>query len=588
MPNLKFNLFSNLRAKMRARDVDALIVLDSDPHLGEYIADYWKCREWISGFTGSNGVMVITQEHIGLWTDSRYFIQGDKELDGTRITLHKMIGSSDTYQDWLMNQLDNSSTIGFDGRLMSIFTLEQLKKKAAKKKFKFDSTVQFIEEEWIEGRPDLPTKKIFLFDDRYAGNPRKNKIESVREQLRNANADWLMVTALDEIAWIFNLRGRDVSYNPVFYAFALIGLKDCYLFINERKVPEAVKRVLENENVFIEEYDRAYSINEVSYGTIMVDVKKVNVTLYNQLRNSAIYRCTSPIEQMKAIKSTIEIQHINNAMIKDGQALTKAFQWLMTSKENECSEYDFSNKIVECRKEKLGYYGESFPAIVGYKENGAIVHYRPNKESALKIEPTGLLLCDSGGQYLDGTTDITRTFTLGDPTADEKLAYTLVLKGHIALATAKFPRGTNGAQLDILARQYLWQHDKNYGHGTGHGVGYFLNVHEGPQGISPRAHVILEPGMIVSNEPGYYAPGAYGIRIENLILVKECTNSNFLCFETITYFPIQIELVNLDLMTDKEINWLNVYHRKVKDVLIPELDDELTEWLCTQCREIEG
>lgn len=586
MPNLKKEFFSNLRAKMRSRDIDALIIFDSDPHLGEYIAGYWKIREWISGFSGSNGVIVLTLDHIGLWTDSRYFIQGETELRGTGIELHRMLKPNDHYQHWIINNLEDNATIGFDGRLISVKTFELLKDKSNKKRFGFDSDALLIDDIWVDSRPKLPKKKVFLFDDRYAGTPRKNKIEEIRRFINDKKGDWLLITALDEIAWLFNLRGRDIDFNPVFYAYALVGLKDSYLFIDGDKLPEAVRRVLENDNVFIEDYEKAYSLNDLSYGTVLLDTELTNVSLYKQLRSSAISRIVSPIQLSKAKKSPVEVQHIQNAMIKDGQALCHAFHWLTQNVETGISEYDFAQHIASCRKKQLGYYGESFPAIVGYKENGAIVHYRPADIGSLTIYQSGLLLCDSGGQYLDGTTDITRTICLGTPTDTERRAYTLVLKGHIALATAIFPRATTGSQLDVLARQYLWNDAKDYGHGTGHGVGYFLNVHEGPQGISPRSKVSLEPGMIISNEPGYYEEGAFGIRIENLILVEECVESDFLKFRTISYYPIQSNLIIMDLMTQHEIEWLNRYHKTVYKLLSDGLEPEMDLWLSELCQPL--
>ena len=527
--------------------------------------------------------MVVTNDHAGLWTDSRYFIQAEQELRGTGIQLHRYTKKSDHYANWIKEHVEFGSTIGLDGRMFSISQIEDFKTMLKSQQYDYKLNFQAIDQCWGDERPQPKAKKIFMFDDRYAGTPRKNKIAELRKKIVAQSADWCLISALDEIAWLLNLRGRDIDFNPLFYSYLLVGTDDSYLFIDEKKLPEAIRRILESEEIYIEDYDRIWQLSDIAYGKVIIDQGATSISVKEQLRSDRWISKDSHVKHAKAIKSTIEIQHIHDAMVQDGVALCEAFYWLEQEPANTVTEYDFANKIMQCRKKQLGYYGESFPAIVGADANGAIVHYRPTQEAAKTIESNSIVLCDSGGQYLNGTTDITRMITMGAISDQFKEHYTLVLKGHIALATLVFPVGTTGSQIDILARKALWSAGLNFGHGTGHGVGYFLNVHEGPQGISPRNHMPLKVGMLTSNEPGYYLKGSYGIRIENLILVKESSYEGFLQFRTITFFPLCADLVNKSFLDKDEISWLNDYNRSVYETLSPHLDMEQQDWLELQC-----
>jgi Xaa-Pro aminopeptidase len=570
-------------ARMKERDVAALIIPLTDPHMSEYIGDQWKFLEWLSGFTGSAGTLVVTMDYAGLWTDSRYFIQAEQELHGTGIQLQRYIKKEDHYANWILRHIEQGSTIALDGRMFSIAQIENLKKMLKPKNYDYKFNFKAIDSCWGAERPKPKSKKIFLFDNRYAGTPRKNKISELRKVITAASADWSLISALDEIAWLLNLRGRDIDFNPLFYAYLLIGTDDSYLFIDEEKLPEAVRRVLESEDIYIEDYDCIWQLSDIAYGKIIIDKEATSISVQDQLRSDQWIYKDSYVKHAKAVKSTIEIQHIHDAMVQDGVALSQAFYWLEQQEDGTVTEYDFSDQIMQCRKKQLGYYGESFPAIVGADDNGAIVHYRPTQESAKTIGPDSIILCDSGGQYLNGTTDITRMIAMGSVSDQFKEHYTLVLKGHIALARLTFPIGTTGGQIDLLARQALWSHGLNFGHGTGHGVGYFLNVHEGPQGISPRNQIPLKAGMLTSNEPGYYLEGSYGIRIENLILVEESEYEGFLQFRTVTYFPLRTDLVNASLLDPGEIIWLNEYNRSVYEILSPHLDEQIRGWLEHHC-----
>lgn len=568
-----------LRARMKDRDIAVTIIPLSDPHMSEYIGDQWKFLPWLSHFTGSAGTLIISINHAGLWTDSRYFIQAEEELASTGIRLHRYLKSSDHYAYWIKENIQAGDVIGFDGRVFSIDSIESLQKMLHKERYNYKSDFFAIDLCWIDERPKPKIKKLFLYDNRYAGTPRIKKIDQLRLSLTQNKVDWILISALDEIAWVLNLRGRDIDFNPVFYAYLLVGLDDAYLYIDESKLPEAVQRVLESENVFVEDYNRIWHLSDVCYGKVMIDKSSTSIAIKELLRTDSWIYKSSPVKSSKAKKSIVELQHIDDAMIQDGVALAEAFYWLDQNLNNGITEHDFAQKIAENRKRQLGYYGESFPAIVGADGNGAIVHYRPHKENSRQINPDSIVLCDSGGQYLNGTTDITRTISFGRPSDKFKEHYTRVLKGHIAIDRLHFPAGTTGGQIDILARQALWQVGLNYGHGTGHGVGYFLNVHEGPQSISPKSTVPLEEGMIVSNEPGFYLKDTYGIRIENLISVVKSNYEGFLCFKTLTLFPMKTDCVDWALLTSDEKEWLEAYNKKALNTIIPLLSEEIAEWM---------
>ncbi len=585
------NRIAELRKLMKESKVDAYIVPSSDAHQSEYVPSYYRGRAWISGFTGSAGTAIVTQDHAGLWTDSRYFLQAERELSESEFQLHKLDGTKEsTYPAWLSENMEEGSVIGFDPKTI---TLEQRRvlEKDLPEGIKFFTKYDFLEKIWHD-RPSLPQENAYEFPSSMSGETRTERIGKMRARLEEYDADFLLVPTLDDIAWIFNLRGNDVAFNPVTVSYALIAREESHLFINEAKLKPVFADRLMNDNIQIHAYSeigkflQALEQDEV----LILDPKLTSIYLAEKIEVKTIEK---PLlsRSLKAIKNDTEIEHIKNAMIKDGVALTKAFLWLeKTLDERTVTEHEFSEKLAECRATQKDYKGESFNAIIGYKGNGAIVHYSPSPDGSAEIHKSGILLCDSGGHYLDGTTDITRTIPLSTPSVDMQKHYTLVLKGHIDLSTAIFPEGTRGVQLDTLARRHLWNEGLNYGHGTGHGVGFFLNVHEPPQGftaaLDQRGTTVLKPGMLSSDEPGFYLEGEYGIRIENLILCKKSDYSGFLKHQAVTLFPIDTELIYMDWMTHKELKWLNAYHRKVKRLLTPFLNAEEKAWIEKKCATI--
>ncbi len=583
---------SALRQRMRSEGISAYILPSSDPHNSEYVADHWKSREWISGFTGSAGTVVVTLDHAGVWTDSRYFLQAEEELAQSEMVLHKMFNQfKPQYIEWLCENLDSGAIVGVDGQLFSIGAISSFEKLLNQSSLTLNTNLDLIRGTW-EDRPDIPINSVFVHEDKYTGSTRIQKINAIREEMANKGADSHLISTLDDIAWTFNLRGSDVDYNPVFVSYAIINKNNSVLFVDSQKLDESLINQLAIENVEVQPYGNVIKyLNELSASiSILIDKRNCNIALFRAINTQNIIQGTTIPRYLKAVKNETEIQHTREVMVKDGVALSKAFKWLEdTLKERSVKEIEFSDKLAEFRSQQMDYKGESFGAIVGYKSNGAVIHYRPNWESSKEIEADGMLLCDSGGQYLNGTTDITRTVTLSSPSDEHKRNFTLVLKGMIALSRAIFPKGTKGGQLDTLARQFLWQNGLNYLHGTGHGVGFFLNVHEPTQGFSSpgneRGDTVHVPGMISSNEPGYYKDGAYGIRIENLILCKE-RKDGFLEFETLTLMPIDLNLVDSSIMDVGELSWLNSYHEEVNAKLRPHLSIEEKEWLDTKTRSI--
>jgi len=584
-----------LRSAMKAHHLDAYIIPSGDPHQGEYVADHWKSRQWISGFSGSAGIAVITQVHAGLWTDSRYFLQAEEELKGSGMVLQKQgVAHAPEHISWLRDNLPEGSKVGFDGKLFSVGQVRRLARAFHAKKIELETGVDLVAELWKD-RPPLPQNAVFEHEVKYAGLSRAQKLEAVREKM--GQADYYLISTLDDIAWLFNLRGSDVECNPVFYSYAVVGKEDAYLFIEESKLPDDLKTALLQEGIFAKSYHHLESfLKELpAKKSISIDRTSTSNQVYNAIRTEQIKQGENIVLSMKAIKNPVEIEHIKEAMLKDGVALTRLYRWLEAALKNRSvAETEVAEKLAEFRRAQGDYHGESFDAIVGYNSNGAIVHYHAMPESCASIREEGILLLDSGGQYADGTTDITRTIALGEPTEEQKRNFTLVLKGHIALATCKFPAGTTGTQLDTLARMFLWKDNLNYGHGTGHGVGFFLNVHEPPQGFATnpstsRGTTALEPGMFTSNEPGFYKTGKYGIRIENLVLCVEDVENDFgkfLKFETLTLFPIDLKLVDKNLLSEEEKAWLNAYHVTVFEKTTPFLDGEEVDWLKEKCKEI--
>lgn len=587
-----------LRQQLEQHQLDAYLIPSSDPHQSEYVASRWKSRKWISGFTGSAGLVVVTPDHAGLWTDSRYFLQADKELKGTGIELHRqVVPHAPEHVQWLAEHLRPGAIVGLDGFLFSEGQVRHMEKSFRPKGISIRTDLDLIDAIWPD-RPSLPLMEIYEHDVQYAGRSRKEKLEQIRQATRAAGADLHLIPTLDDIAWTLNIRGSDVNYNPVAYAYLIVSPDVAHLFMDERKVPTTLRKTLEQDNIQLHAYDQIIAFLESLSAdqSILTDTGSTSIRLLQAIPAAQLRRGELIPRHLKAIKNNTEIGHIRHAMIKDGVALTRLFRWLEAehSKGHAPSEAELADQLAQFRSRQEHYVSESFPAIVGYQGNGAIIHYRALPDDCAKIHAEGILLLDSGGQYLDGTTDITRTVALGTPTDAQKEQYTLVLKGHIALDRIQFPTGTAGGQLDAFARQYLWQHGLNYGHGTGHGVGFFLNVHEPPQGfatsvVTSRGSTPLEAGMLTSNEPGFYKTDSHGIRIENLILCMERAKTeygDFLGFESLTLFPIDTQLIKRELMSEVEMAWLNDYHRSVENALLPHLTEEEREWMREKCRTI--
>ncbi len=578
---------SDLRDLMKKNKIDAYIIPSTDAHQSEYIAEHWMARYWISGFLGSAGVVVVTQGFAGLWTDSRYFIQAENELKDSEIELVKLnVPHTPEYIEWISYKLKKDNTVGFSQDVFSVSAYRQMVSAFDDKGIHINSNIDLINEIW-KNRPQIPINKILIHDIKFAGKTVDDKVLEVRKIMKKRDFDYHIISSLDDIAWLYNIRGNDIDYNPLAIAFAIISQNNNYLFIDEQKIDNKAKEFFKNNSITVYPYENITEFikNIENSKTVLLSPEKTNVSIYKSIpKHCKIIESTNIVTQLKASKNKIEIKNIKETMVKDGVALVKFYIWLENNiGKIKITEYSIAEKLKEYRAEQEGFVGESFPSIVGYNENGAIIHYSANKESAKEIKAEGILLIDSGGQYLGGTTDITRTIALGEATEKQKRDFTLVLKGNINLSQAKFPSGTNGYQLDILARKALWDAGMNYGHGTGHGVGYFLNVHEGPQNIGIRpVNQSIMAGMVSSNEPGLYRENQYGIRIENLILAKQSHETEFgifLEFETLTLFPIDINLIDKSILTKKEIKWINNYHKKVYDNLKTQLDSEEQKWL---------
>jgi Xaa-Pro aminopeptidase len=584
---------SSLRALMRQHQIDAYLIPSNDPHQSEYVAERWKAREWISGFTGSAGIAIVTADHAGLWTDSRYFLQAEEQLKGSRFVLHKLkIPHAPEHLMWLAENLPEGAIVGADGNLFSPGQVRSIRKHLHKKNIEFDQ-VDLIGEIWKD-RPGIPVNPLFEFPLEFAGQSRREKLDRVLEKMAGQGASLYLVSTLDDIAWCLNIRSNDVEFNPVCICYLVIGRDTSYLFIDEEKVPSGISGSLHKDGIEIRPYEEIedFLARMSESRRILVDTHSISIRLYEGINEDQRIDGENLILPMKAVKNEVEIGHIRSVMRRDGVALLRLYRWLEEKlNAGKVTELEVAEQLARFRGEQGNYYGESFAAIVGYNSNGAIVHYKPQAETCASIHREGILLLDSGGQYLDGTTDITRTTALGPPTSEQKRNYTLVLKGHIALATIQFPEGTMGAQLDTLARIPLWKEGLNYGHGTGHGVGFFLSVHEPPQGfaasaVTSRGTTPLAPGTLTSNEPGFYKDGEYGIRIENLVLCVEAGETpygKFLKFETVSLFPIDTSLVELALLTKEEKDWLNDYHRQVFVQLSPLLNEDEKKWLEEKC-----
>jgi Xaa-Pro aminopeptidase len=575
-----------LRLEMLKRDLDAWYISGTDPHASEYLPEKWQTRAFISGFTGSYGIVVVTQEEAGLWTDSRYFLQAEEQLKGTGIKMYKLrIPDAVSPEEWLTKKLDSGSKVGFDPQTLTVAGFRSLNNLLQKKGIGTVQTPDLFEKIW-DDRPEIPGDEIIELDTKYVGLSRKEKREQVALKLKDLGADFQVITALDELAWVFNLRGTDIAYNPVFTGYGAIGKNESVLFTAPSKISNELKARLEKERVEILDYTEFWDwLKSLKNRKVLIDPSSSNFAVWEALHSDNLLKEeTSVISMLKAQKNETELAGFREAMKKDGAALMEVLFWLKNNiGKKEITEYTVAQKLAESRAKHPGFKGESFPPIVGYKEHGAIVHLNVGPDNALSLKAEGILLFDSGGQYLSGTTDITRTVALGGVTPQQKTDFTLVLKGMMALTMAEFPEGTKGANLDILARKVLWENGLNYGHGTGHGVGHFLNVHEGPMSIRQEFNPVpIKPGMVMSNEPGLYREGEYGIRTENMIVCvekKETEFGQFLGFETLTLCPIDTSLIDKNLLTEKETVWLNSYHQKVREKLKPLLSKKLQAFL---------
>lgn len=584
-----------LRHFMEAKKLDAIIIPTTDAHLSEYPPKHWESRKWISGFTGSAGTAVVTKEKAGVWTDSRYFLQAADELKDTGFELFKMgqPGTPDM-TDWIIEQTGQSATVGIDGMVYAASDAIALKNRLNAKGISLDSSFDPFTEIRAD-RPEIPKNRIFILPDDITGESVTSKIGRINARLKKLDADGLIIATLDTIAWTFNLRGNDVEYNPVAVAYAYVSENETVLFIDQVKLTGEVAGFYKERGIKIDDYHKIfeYVSRLPENSSVCVTGNKINYNLLLTIPASCkIVDVPSPVDLMKSVKNETELKGFRNAMVKDGVALVKFYMWLEKAvPTGEVAETDIEKKLREYRSRQDLFVGESFGTIAGYGTNGAIIHYHASPETCLKLQPEGLLLIDSGAQYKDGTTDITRTIALGEVSKQMKEDYTNVLKGHIALATAIFPEGTRGSQLDILARKTLWNNGLTYWHGTGHGIGHFLNVHEGPQNIRLEENPTpLQPGMVTSNEPGVYRANQYGIRIENMIVTREYNKTEefgtFYNFETITLCPIDTRPIAVELLTAEEIKWINNYHKMVYDKLNNHLDKDEKIWLKDKTKPI--
>ncbi len=583
---------------LKKEGLHAYIQPSSDNHQSEYVADKFKTRMWLSGFKGSMGIAVITEKNGYVWTDGRYFLQAEMELSGSHWQLRKQkLQASAEHVIDLSEELQPNSRVGCDGNLFSVADVNYIRKIFKKKNIDLVTNIDVASALWSD-RPSAPVAPVFIHPEMYAGVSATEKINIVRGKIADDGATHLVVTALDEICWLLNLRGSDVECNPVFYAYVVLDASSVHLFIDVSKLNSDVSTYLKSVGVDVLPYSSVTTyLGDLFSATDKVEIDPATMAF---ALNNAVAQGVETVErpshicQLKAIKNPVEIANTRQTMVKDGVALAKAFVWLeKTLQHRTVSEYEMASMIAQYRSEQAHYYGESFDAIVGYKSNGAIMHYKPDIHNSVQIANEGMLLIDSGGQYADGTTDTTRTIYFGTPTPEQKMHYTLVLKGHIALSTAVFLQGTRGIQLDMLARTPLWQNGLNFGHGTGHGVGFFLNVHEPPQGFAPamgpRGTTAHELGMITSNEPGFYLEGSHGIRIENLILcVPHAVNTfgTWYAFETLTLLPIATNLVDKSLLSASDCLWLNNYNARVCNALSPFLTEDESVWLKRECAAI--
>jgi len=575
-----------IRREMKSQGIDAYIIPSSDPHISEYLPERYKCIAWASGFTGSAGTLAITADFAGLWTDARYFVQAKEQLEGTGFELVKLkTQGAAEYAAWLAEQLPTGSKVAFDGNLASVAVAQTVKDILLPLDIVVDGHVDILDTIW-SNRPTLPTSPAFLLDESTTGEDTVSKLNRIREKMKAKRVSAHLISSLDDLAWLLNIRGNDVPCNPVVLGFVLLAGNEITLFIDPNKLGDADKASLEQAAVQIRPYAEAYSVvSSLEADTILLDPKRTCFAMYDAVPTSTkIIEDLNPSTMMKAVKNQVEAAHTRNVMIKDGVAMTRFFRWLEQQVQHgTLTEISIADKLQHIRAEGENFVDISFDTIAGYRAHGALPHYKATETSNATLKLEGLLLVDSGGQYKDGTTDITRVVSLGHITKEEKMDYTFVLKALIEGSIAVFPKGTRGYQIDAITRRPLWEQLRNYGHGTGHGVGFFLNVHEGPHVFNPsNVDIPIEKGMISSIEPGLYREGEYGIRIENLVLSQDLASNqfgDFMDFETLTICYIATDLVDKSLLDDRHVQWLNGYNAWVFEKLSPHLSGEEAAWL---------
>jgi Xaa-Pro aminopeptidase len=563
--------------------VSAVIIPNGDPHQSEYLAEHWQALKWLTGFSGSAGTAVVTKTDACMWTDFRYWIQAAAQLDEFELFKQGDTGIPN-FDAWLPQTLSNTDRVALDGKMMSAAQAGKLKKKLAQTGIVLDTTMDLISELWQE-RPPKPQTPAFELDTTYAGESRKEKFSRIRKKMADCNADCHVLSALDDIAWTFNLRGADIHSNPVNLTFALITETKISLFMDSVKVSEALEAALGADGVDVFDYDEFYEtvLNLDTTSKVLVDPERISDFIYQAIGTRAqIIERPNPSVMFKCLKNKTEISHILETAVKDGRAVVNFLHWLGTSDEPK-TEISTAEQLLNFRKKEADFIHPSFDSIMAFKDHSAICHYSAVPDTDLPLGTDGMFLTDSGGNYLTGTTDITRTVHLGSPTRQEIRDYTLVLKAHIAVATARFPTTARGYHIDAMARRHLWQQGLDFGHGTGHGVGFFLCVHEGPARLSALpVDIALRPGMLLTNEPGLYREGRYGIRLENMVLVtedRETEFGKFLKFENMTFCHFERNLMDKSMLSPQDVSWINAYHKMIYDRLAPGLDGPVRQWL---------
>ena len=588
-----------LRQLMEKENIDAYIIPSADNHQSEYVGEYFKSRAYMSGFTGSAGTLVVSKTDAGLWTDGRYFIQAEKQLDGSGIDLYKM-GEVNvpTIEEYLYSTISENGVLGFDGRVISAGEGESYEARLKNKNISIKYDIDLVNDIW-EDRPPMSDKEAFLLHEKYAGESVNSKLARLRKAMKKNEATVHIITSLDDIAWLLNIRGDDVAYSPLILSYAVVTMNEVNLFIDENKLNDEIKELFKTENIKVYAYNDVYEFvkNINNDEIVLIDDKKINYAILNNIsKEIKIIKQQNPTILYKAIKNEIELKNIKESHIKDGIAVTKFMYWLKNNVGKiEITEISASDKLRDFRAEQQGFISESFAPISAYKDHAAMMHYSATEESAYKLEPEHLYLADTGGNYFEGTTDITRTIALGEISEELKVHFTAVLRGMIDLSMAKFLYGAKGFNLDVLARQPIWDLDIDYKCGTGHGVGYLLNIHEAPAGFrwqvvpSKNETANLEPGMLITNEPGIYIEGSHGIRIENELIIRLGEKNEFgqfMHFEPVTFAPIDLDVIKVEDLTKKERNYLNWYHKMVYEAVSPSLTEEERDWLKVYTREI--